>query len=384
MSGLGRRAFLASAAAACAACLAGPRGVARAGQELGLVPGLLGTRPSPFYQPLTDKQVRCTLCPHGCELAPGDTGQCRVRRNIDGVQNTLVYANPCALHLDPIEKKPFFHVLPASSSLSLATAGCNFSCRFCQNWEISQKGPEETINLHLAPRRAAAEARRAGAASIASTYVEPTIFMEYMLDLGRAARSHGLLKVMHSNGFVNPGPLAELVKVLDAACIDLKSMDQGFYREVCSGELEPVKATLRALKAAGVHVEIVHLMIPGLNDDPGQTKELARFVAGDLDPGVPVHLTRFFPRYKLADLPPTPVATLERARELALGQGLQYVYIGNVPGHPAENTYCPHCKSLLIRRMGYRVEEMNLKHGACPKCGQAVPGIWTRGASRPA
>lgn len=378
MSGPSRRAFLASAAAACVACLAGPGGLARAGRELGMAPGLMGVRPSPFYTPLPDRMVRCTLCPHGCELAPGETGQCRVRRNIDGVQHTLVYGNPCAVHLDPIEKKPFFHVLPASASLSLATAGCNFDCRFCQNWEISQKGPEETINMRLPPARAAEEALRAQAASIASTYVEPTVFMEYMLDVGRQARARGLLNVMHSNGFVNPGPLAGLIKVLDAACIDLKSMDPGFYRDVCSGELAPVKASLRALKAAGVHVEIVHLMIPGLNDSPAQTTELARFVAGELGTDVPLHLTRFFPRYKLANLPPTPVATLERARKLALAAGLEYVYLGNVPGHPAESTFCPGCGALLIERLGYRVRSNNLKAGACPKCGHAVPGIWER------
>lgn len=371
-----RRMFLKSAGLACAACLAGPTGAARAARRLALAPGLGGRKLSPFYQPLEGGAVRCTLCPQGCETAPGERGACRVRQNIGGRYYSLVYGNPCAVHLDPIEKKPFFHVLPGTASLSIATAGCNFSCLFCQNWEISQQGPEDTINVRLSPAEAAAEARRAGAASIASTYVEPTVFMEYMLDLGAAAHRAGLLKVMHSNGFVNPGPLAGLLKVLDAACIDLKSARDGFYRKVCGGRLEPVKKTLRTLVKAGVHTEIVHLMIPTLNDDPAETKDLVRFVRDELSPEVPVHFTRFFPRYRLQNLPPTPLATLRRARDLARDMGLRYAYIGNAPGAGGEDTVCPGCSRLLIERIGYRVLKVDLKDGRCPGCGRPVPGIW--------
>jgi pyruvate formate lyase activating enzyme len=328
--GLSRRRFLQGAAAACLACAAGGMGFggaspARAAQSLGLAQGLMGRRPSPFFEPLEAGFVRCTLCPAACRVGPGERGACRVRENQDGQYHTLVYGNPCAMHVDPIEKKPFFHVLPGTRSFSLATAGCNFSCRFCQNWEISQKWPEETFNLGLSPAQAVVEARQAGAASLASTYVEPVIFMEYMLDLGRAARAAGLLKVMHSNGYVNPEPLRLLMEVLDAACVDLKSMREDFYRRVCGGSLAPVLATLRALARAGVHTEIVHLMIPGLNDSPAETRDLARFVAGDLSSETPLHLTRFHPRYRLLNLPPTPVATLEAAREVALAAGLKFV-----------------------------------------------------------
>ena len=203
---LSRRRFLLAAAAAGAACAAGgfaPAGAVLAAQRLALTPGLLGKKPSPFYEPLAAGFVQCTLCPQACRLGPGETGACRVRQNLGGTQHTLVYGNPCAVHLDPIEKKPFFHVLPGTRSFSLATAGCNFGCKFCQNWEISQQGPADTLNLALSPAEAAAEAALLGAASLASTYVEPVIFMEYMLDLGREARRRGLLKVMHSNGFVN-------------------------------------------------------------------------------------------------------------------------------------------------------------------------------------
>ncbi|MGD8564330.1 MAG: AmmeMemoRadiSam system radical SAM enzyme [Desulfarculaceae bacterium] len=341
-------------------------------------PGLLGEKLSPFYKPLGDGEIQCTLCPQGCRVGPGETGACQVRRNRDGKYYTLVYANPCAVHVDPIEKKPFFHVLPTSLSFSVATAGCNFHCRFCQNWEISQKGPEETINLHLSPEGAVAEARAAGAASIASTYVEPTIFMEYMLDLGAAARRAGLLKVMHSNGYVNPEPLEQLIKVLDAACIDLKSSQEDFYQKICSGSLAPVQRTLRRLVKAGVHTEIVHLMIPTLNDKEDHTRQLIRFVRDELSPEVPVHFTRFYPRYQLLNLPPTPVKTLERAREIALKMGLNFVYVGNVPGHPGENTLCPNCGTSLIARTGYYIRHNILKQGRCPKCGRSIPGIWQR------
>jgi pyruvate formate lyase activating enzyme len=377
--GLSRRKFLQSAAAACLACLAGGgASPARAAQSLGLAPGLLGRRPSPFFEPLEGGFVRCTLCPAACRVGPGERGACRVRENQGGQYHTLVYGNPCATHVDPIEKKPFFHVLPGTRSFSLATAGCNFSCKFCQNWEISQQGPEDTFNLSLTPQEAVAEAKQAGAASLASTYVEPVIFMEYMLDLGQAAQAAGLLKVMHSNGYVNPEPLARLTRVLDAACVDLKSMREDFYRQVCGGSLAPVLATLRALARARVHTEIVHLMIPGLNDSPAETRDLARFVAGELSPETPLHLTRFHPRYKLLNLPPTPVATLEAAREVALAAGLKFVYLGNLPGHPAESTHCPDCQALLIRRLGMSTREVRLDKGRCPDCGRDVPGIWER------
>ena len=301
-----------------------------------------------------------------------------MRENRGGRAYTLVYANPCAVHADPIEKKPFFHVLPGTRSFSLATAGCNLSCKFCQNWEISQQPPEQTLNLRLPPARAVEEAKKLGCASLASTYVEPTIFMEYMLDLNRAARAQGMLAVMHSCGFVNPEPLEQLIQVLDAACIDLKSMRCAFYEKICSARLDPVLATLRRLVKAGVHVEIVHLMIPTLNDSLEETKELVRFVRDQLSPQVPVHFTRFYPLYKLRNLPPTPVDTLTRARQIALEMGLAFVYVGNVPGHPGESTYCPVCHKKLIDRVGYQVRIIRIKEGHCPDCGARVPGIWQR------
>ncbi len=374
---LSRRGFLQSAVAACTVCLAHPEGPALAAGRLGLVPGLIGKHPSPYFKALEGGDIECTLCPQACQVSPGQRGACGVRQNEGGRYYSLVYGNPCALHMDPIEKKPFFHVLPATGSLSVATAGCNFSCQFCQNWEISQKTPEETVNLALSPQKAVSEALASGARSVASTYVEPTIFFEYMLDLAKQCQKTGLLKVMHSNGFINPGPLQDLIPYLDAACIDLKSSRDDFYEEICGGRLEPVKQTLRTLVKKGVHTEIVHLMIPELNDDQKETEDLIRFVKEELSPEVPVHFTRFYPRYKLKNLPPTPVRILENAYALAQKMGLSFPYVGNVPGNPGENTICPRCKKTVVRRVGYRIKQNLVRNGKCPHCGRPLYGIWT-------
>ncbi|MCB2185215.1 MAG: AmmeMemoRadiSam system radical SAM enzyme [Deltaproteobacteria bacterium] len=374
-----RRVFLQQALALGGLCLTAPAAAlfpSRAAAAPRLARGLAGRHLSPFFRPLADGFVQCTLCPHACQVGPGERGSCGVRENRDGRYYSLVYGNPCAVNLDPIEKKPFFHVLPATLSLSLATAGCNLHCQFCQNWEISQKRPEDTMNTALSPAEAVRQAKEMGARSLASTYVEPSIFFEYMLDLGREAKKAGLLKVMHSNGFLNAEPLGQLCEVLGAACVDLKSVNPDYYRQICGGELAPVQATLRRLAQAKVHTEIVHLMVPTLNDDPAETRKLIRFVHDELSPDTPVHFTRFYPRYKLNNLPPTPVETLTRARDLALEMGLAYAYVGNVPGHPGESTYCPGCHTRLIERVGYEVREVKMKDGRCPACGRAVPGIW--------
>jgi pyruvate formate lyase activating enzyme len=309
-------------------------------------------------------------------VPPGGRGECQVRENRKGVYQSLVYGNPCAVHVDPIEKKPFFHVLPASRSFSIATAGCNLHCKFCQNWEISQAAPEQTFNFDLPPQRIAALARENGCASIASTYVEPTIFIEYMIDIGRAGRPLGLLNTCHSNGYINTKPLLDLIPFLDAACIDLKGFREDFYRELSDGTLEPVLQTLKTLARHKVHLEIVNLVIPTQNDQPLMIEEMCRWIRRELGPQIPLHFSRFYPLYKLKNLPPTPVATLEKARVIALKAGLEYVYIGNIPGHEGENTYCPHCQKLLVRRKGYQILEAAVKNSHCPQCGKKIYGIW--------
>jgi pyruvate formate lyase activating enzyme len=338
--------------------------------------GLIKTKLSPLYTPLEGGEIRCELCPNQCRVSKGKRGLCRVRENRDGKYYSLVYGNPCAIHPDPIEKKPFFHVLPGTVSFSLATAGCNFQCKFCQNWEISQASPEEVFSYDVPPELIVKKAKEIHARSIAYTYVEPTIFYEYMYDIAELAKKAGLLNVTHSNGFINPAPLRNLCRVLDAANIDLKGFSESFYRELCSGELGPVLETLKILKSEKVHLEITNLMIPTKNDEISMVREMCLWIKKELGPDTPIHFSRFYPLYKLRTLPPTPVSTLETARAIALSTGLEYVYIGNIPGHEAEHTFCPKCKKRVIQRTGYMVGEVHLKAGKCKFCGKPIPGIW--------
>ena len=339
--------------------------------------GLVKTKLSPYFTSLEGGDIRCELCPHRCRVAKGKRGTCRVRENRDGKYYSLVYGNPCAVHLDPIEKKPLFHVLPGTASFSLATAGCNFQCKFCQNWEISQAFPEDVYSYEAPPELIVKKAKEIHARSIAYTYVEPTIFYEYMFDIGQLAKKEGLLNVTHSNGFINPGPLKNLCNVLDAANIDLKGFTESFYRELCAGDLNPVLETLKTLKKEKVHLEITNLIIPTKNDDLSVLREMCLWIRRELGADTPIHFSRFYPLYKLKNLPPTPVSTLDKAREAALSAGLEYVYVGNIPGHAGESTFCPKCKKMIIQRTGYMVGEINLKNGKCRYCGKPIPGIWT-------
>ncbi|MGQ9749358.1 AmmeMemoRadiSam system radical SAM enzyme [Desulfosoma sp.] len=339
--------------------------------------GFMQPKASPYFTPLGNRRIRCTLCPRECEVDPGERGYWEVRENRDGVYYSLVYGNPCAVHVDPAEKKPFFHVLPGSRSFSLATAGCNLDCKFCQNWEISQARPENTLNAALSPEDVVALALRSRCDSIASTYVEPTIFFEYMKDIGILASQAGILNVMHSNGFVNSQPLNDLIPYLHAACIDLKSIRDDYYRDMTEGFVGPVLSTLKELKKHRVHTEVMTLLVPGRNDSEKDLRDLSRWVLHALGEDTPVHFSRFYPRYKLQSLPPTPVATLEKARDIAMGEGLRYVYLGNVPGHPGEHTYCPKCGTVVIERTGYAVRLQAFNKGHCTRCGTSLPGLWT-------
>jgi len=259
---------------------------------------------------------------------------------------------------------------------SIATAGCNFDCKFCQNWEISQAQPDETFNYRLPPDQVIASAIQYKSLSIASTYVEPVIFMEYMLEIGRLAKSKPLLKVMHSNGFVNKKPLDDLCEVLDAACIDLKGFSEDYYQSMTEGYLAPVLNTLKVLRSRQIHTEIVTLIVSGKNDDPKQIRTMCQWIKKELGPDVPIHFSRFYPRYKLKGIAPTPIASLDMARKIALDVGLNYVYVGNVPEHPGGHTYCPNCNAVLIHRIGYRVKIGGLSGGKCNHCGCTIPGIW--------
>jgi pyruvate formate lyase activating enzyme len=338
--------------------------------------GLIREKLSPWFTPLEGRAILCTLCPRECLVRDGERGHCQVRENREGKYYSLVYGNPCAVHLDPIEKKPFFHFHPSSWSFSIATAGCNLDCKFCQNWEISQATPEEVFSYDFSPERTVEEAVRSGAKSIAYTYVEPTIFHEYMVDTCRLARKAGLLNVCHTNAFINPEPLRELCTVIDAVNCDLKGFTEEFYREMCGGRLAPVLDSLKTLKRLGVHLEITNLVIPSGNDELTLAGKMCRWIASKLGAETPVHFSRFYPLYKLRSLPPTPVATLEKLRAAAFSTGLKYVYIGNIPGHEGQHTYCPKCGKAVVRRTGFMVGEVHLERDMCGYCGEPIAGIW--------
>ncbi|MBN2206599.1 MAG: AmmeMemoRadiSam system radical SAM enzyme [Candidatus Aminicenantes bacterium] len=330
-----------------------------------------------YYRKLPDREVECVLCPRNCRLGDKERGYCGVRENRDGRYVTLVYGKACAANVDPIEKKPFFHFRPGTTSFSIASAGCNVNCRFCQNWEISQVRPEQVRHSDLLPEAVVAAALRTGCASIAYTYSEPVVFYEYMYDTAVAARRRGLKSAVVTGGHINREPLEALLEVVDAVKVDLKAFRDGFYREYVRGELKPVLEAIRTIAAGKVWLEIVYLVIPTLNDDPAEIRDMARWVREAAGPDVPVHFSRFQPMYMMKNLPPTPVSTLEKARAVALEEGLRFVYIGNVPGHAAENTVCPGCGRTLIERYVFDIRRLDLKDGRCPYCRTAIPGVWT-------
>jgi len=330
-----------------------------------------------FYKRLADKFVQCQLCPRQCRIPSGKRGFCRVRENKDGTLYTLSYSKPVSItYNDPIEKKPLFHFLPTETTFSVATAGCNLRCLFCQNWEISQAAPDEIEYRYVEPKELVRMAVESGRKVIAYTYTEPTIFYEYMYECAQLARQAGLKNVMHSNGYIQEEPLRKLAKFLDAANIDLKGFSDDFYSRVSSGTLEPVLRSLKVLKEEGVHLEITNLILSGYNDDPELIRKMCLWIKENLGADTPVHFSRAFPMYKLTSINPTPVETLHKAREIALDCGLRYVYIGNVAGDPAENTYCPRCKKVIVERKGYFVVNVGLESGRCKFCGENISGVW--------
>lgn len=331
-----------------------------------------------FYKNIDERTIKCELCPVGCTLTDGVRSFCRAREPKDGKLYSLVYAKPCSVHIDPVEKKPLFHFLPGTPIFSIATAGCNFRCKYCQNWQISQFPPEEIEFIDLPPQEVVKQTMRSNCPSIAYTYTEPSIFYEYMLDTAKIAKAKGIRSMYHSNGSLRQKPVEELSLYLDAANIDLKGFTQEFYSDVCAGYLDTVLETLMILKRNRVWLEITNLIVPTLNDDLDKIKQMCIWVKENLGTDVPMHFSRFWPHYKLTTLNPTSVETLEKARGVAMGVGLNYVYIGNVPGHLAENTYCPKCKKIVIMRRGFSVLENNLTSGGtCKFCGQQIPGVWS-------
>jgi pyruvate formate lyase activating enzyme len=333
------------------------------------------SRESPYWA-VTARGVQCRICPHNCILADGRHGLCRTHVAKDGKLYTTAYGNPCAVHADPIEKKPLFHYLPASSAFSVATAGCNFACLNCQNREISGHSPAEMANGELFPAEVVAAALESGCQSIAYTYSEPVAFYEYMYDTARLAQAGGVKNLLISNGYIHEKPLRDLCIFLDAANIDLKSFSAETYVKLTGGRLEPVLETLKILKEAGVWLEITNLVIPHITDDPAVIRRMCEWLVINGFADNPLHFSRFHPLNKLSELPYTPQDVLEKARTVAMETGIRYVYIGNVPGTSAENTYCPECKNVVIERRGFRVHSMNLNDGRCIHCQTGIAGVW--------
>ncbi len=330
-----------------------------------------------YWQKLEDKNVQCLLCPRKCIIFPSRRGYCGVRINRNGKLFTLGYNNPVAIAIDPIEKKPFFHVLPGTGALSIAVAGCNLRCVFCQNWNISQKKPDETINYHATPSDIIALAKKYNVPSVVFTYTEPTVFYEYMLDIAKLAKKEGLHVGMHTCGYINPRPLKSLLKYMDFVNVDLKGFSEEFYNKLGNGaSLQPVLKTIKTIKEAGVHLEITTLIIPTKNDSEKEIRMMCEWIRDNLGDDVPLHFSRFFPQFKLRNIPPTPIATLKRAYRIAKEVGLKYVYIGNVPGIEEESTFCPHCGRVLVRRSGYTILENNIVDGKCKFCKEKIEGVW--------
>ena len=320
--------------------------------------------------------VQCRVCPNRCILKPGDRSICRSKVNIEGKLYSLAYGNPCAVHIDPIEKKPLNHFYPTSQIFSIATTGCNFRCLNCQNWEISQRKPHEVNHVELFPEDVVRETRKRNIPSIAYTYSEPITFYEYMYDTARLAHGAGIKNVLVSNGYINRGPLLELCQYLDGANVNLKSFEDRIYRCLNGGRLQPVLNTFKTMHREAVWFEMTTLVVPTYVDKPEMIKRMCGWILKELGPDYPLHFLRFFPRYKLRRFPATPVETLEKLRDLAMKEGIRYVYLGNVPGHEGTHTYCHNCKKIIIERRGYHIPQYNIEDGRCRFCKTEIPGRW--------
>ncbi|MDD5758520.1 MAG: AmmeMemoRadiSam system radical SAM enzyme [Desulfobulbaceae bacterium] len=329
-----------------------------------------------FYSRVEDGKIHCELCRFRCLIGNGERGHCKVRENRGGVLYSLVYGTLCAEHVDPIEKKPLFHVMPGSTSYSIATVGCNFRCHHCQNASISQPPPNSfNQRAEVSPREIVNRSKESLCRSISYTYTEPTVFFEFAYDTARLARAAGLHNIFVSNGYISKAALTAIAPYLNAANIDLKGFSQVFYRDIAHAKLSEVLDSILEYRKLGVWLEITTLFIPGHNDTDQDMQGIATFIMNNLGPDTPWHVSQFHPTYRLTDRPPTPLSTLRRAREIGFATGLNYVYEGNAPGEDGENTFCPSCRALLIKRRGFTIVSNTIKKGMCPDCGTTIPGI---------
>ena len=330
-----------------------------------------------YYRP-TGPHIQCTLCPLFCVIPEGEAGMCRVRVNRDRKLYTMVYGQPCSVAFHPMEQGPIFHAFPGSQCLGIATAGCNLRCKYCQNWQMSQFDAEETDNYDLPPERVVNLAKEKRCEIVVFAYTEPIIFYEYALDTAKIAKAEGLKTVMVTAGYVDVQPLKDLCKYMDVVRIDLKGFSEKFYKDVVGGTLQPVLTAAKTVYEDGTWLEIVDPLVPGYNDSPEEIQEMCSWMIENLGPEVPLHFLKFFPAYKMRNFPPTSEKVLSRSRQIAMDLGLNYVYVGNLPGHEGENTFCPNCGKRLIARVGYLgITENNISDDKCRFCGCPIPGIWT-------
>lgn len=340
-------------------------------------------REAMFYEKLPGGMARCTLCPcspitNNCGiLSEAQVCVCHVRVNYGGKIYVTNYGKPCALHIDPVEKNPIYHMTPGKKSLALAAAGCNLECKCCQNWQMSQVGVDEIKSFRLSPSQVVANAKENRCSNIAYTFTEPAIFYEYMLDIAREAKKAGLRNCMVTGGYINEEPLRQLTPYIDTFSVSIKGFTEDYYKNYCRGRLETILNALRVLKRHNAWTEIVILVIPTLSDDLKQIGSMCQWILENMGPMTPLHFSRFWPSYKLKNLPQTPVSTLERARDTALSRGLKYVYIGNVPGHEGNNTFCHKCGKCIIQRISFKIIKNLVAGGKCPYCGTTIPGIWS-------
>jgi len=328
------------------------------------------------YYIQTPRGLKCQLCPNNCVLKEEETGSCRTKIVVDEKLYTIAYGNPCAVHIDPVEKKPLYHFLPSTKTFSVATAGCILACLNCQNWEISQSSPRETRNYDLPPTSVVTECIENKCNSISYTYSDPVSFYEYTFDTAKLAQEKGIRNILVSSGYIHEKPLRDICPYIDAANIDLKSFSNEIYEMLNAGTLEPVLNTLKILKEENVWLEITNLIVPQWSDDMNMIREMCKWLSDNGFSDTPLHFSRFYPQYKLTNLIATPVQMLEKAREIALEEGIHYVYIGNVPGNSAENTICPSCSKIVIERKGFKLNNFLINEGHCENCGHKIPGVW--------
>lgn len=330
-----------------------------------------------MFQEETARGIMCRICPNECVLKEGELSKCNNRKVIRSKLYTLAYGDPCSVAVDPVEKKPLYHFLPGSRAFSIATAGCNLVCLNCQNWTISQTSPDKTRNYDLMPEEVIAACKDKGCESIAYTYSEPVTFYEYAYDTAVLARKAGIKNIFKSNGYIYPEPLKKLCSVIDGANIDLKAFDESTYLKLTGGKLQPVLDSLKIYRDMGVWLEITNLIVPTYTDNTEDIRKMCRWLVSNGFARTPLHFSRFYPIYKLEQLPPTPVDLLNKAVKIAEEEGMFYVYSGNAPGNEVSNTKCPNCKGTVVVRQGFRVILNTLKNGKCDKCGKTVDGVWS-------